>query len=107
MGGPQDYDSQYAYPNRVDSDMCEAQFGNLAVAAEVESSGESKPKLIVGIEFVSAIEVVAFLTNLSLTSKQGTNFSSAAFAFTTNPEAKEEIITQWPGASKPEEQVRL
>jgi hypothetical protein len=29
---------------------------------------------------------------------QGTTFSGVAFAFATNTEAKEDIITEWPGA---------
>lgn len=31
-------------------------------------------------------------------SLQGTTFSGVAFAFATNTEAKEDIITEWPGA---------
>ena len=30
--------------------------------------------------------------------EQGTTFSGVAFAFATNTEAKEDIITEWPGA---------
>lgn len=30
--------------------------------------------------------------------RQGTTFSGVAFAFATNSEAKEDIITEWPGA---------
>lgn len=30
--------------------------------------------------------------------EQGTTFSGVAFAFATNNEAKEDIITEWPGA---------
>jgi hypothetical protein len=33
-----------------------------------------------------------------LTVLQGTTFSGVAFAFATNSEAKEDIITEWPGA---------
>lgn len=29
---------------------------------------------------------------------QGTTFSGVAYAFATNTEAKEDIITEWPGA---------
>ncbi|OQV07040.1 hypothetical protein CLAIMM_11533 [Cladophialophora immunda] len=47
--------------------------------AEVEGAGRSKAQLIVGIDF-------------------GTTFSGVAFAFATNTEAKEDIITEWPGA---------
>ena len=35
-------------------------------------------------------------TNTALV--QGTTFSGVAFAFATNNEAKEDIITEWPGA---------
>ncbi|KAM0333479.1 hypothetical protein ACHAQA_002141 [Verticillium albo-atrum] len=48
-------------------------------ASEVEGSSRSKAQLIVGIDF-------------------GTTFSGVAFAFATNNEAKEDIITEWPGA---------
>ncbi|KAJ9638332.1 hypothetical protein H2199_007019 [Coniosporium tulheliwenetii] len=49
-------------------------------AVEVEGGpGRSKAQLIVGIDF-------------------GTTFSGVAFAFATNNEAKEDIITEWPGA---------
>ncbi|CAN8100245.1 unnamed protein product [Discula destructiva] len=48
-------------------------------AAEVEGSSRSKAQLIVGIDF-------------------GTTFSGVAFAFATNNEAKEDIISEWPGA---------
>jgi hypothetical protein len=48
-------------------------------AAEVEGASKSKSQLIVGIDF-------------------GTTFSGVAFAFATNNEAKEDIITEWPGA---------
>ncbi|KAL1979202.1 hypothetical protein VTN96DRAFT_6513 [Rasamsonia emersonii] len=48
-------------------------------AAEVEGSNRNKAQLIVGIDF-------------------GTTFSGVAFAFATNNEAREDIITEWPGA---------
>lgn len=48
-------------------------------AYEVEGSGRSKAQLIVGIDF-------------------GTTFSGVAFAFATNNEAREDIITEWPGS---------
>ncbi|KAI1323311.1 actin-like ATPase domain-containing protein [Xylariaceae sp. FL0255] len=48
-------------------------------AAEVEGNSRSKAQLIVGIDF-------------------GTTFSGVAFAFATNNEAKEDIISEWPGA---------
>ncbi|KAL9107752.1 MAG: hypothetical protein Q9227_007374 [Pyrenula ochraceoflavens] len=55
-----------------------AQYGR-GPAVEVEGAGRSKAQLIVGIDF-------------------GTTFSGVAFAFATNTEAKEDIITEWPGA---------
>lgn len=48
-------------------------------AIEVEGANRSKAQLIVGIDF-------------------GTTFSGVAFAFATNNEAREDIITEWPGA---------
>lgn len=36
--------------------------------------------------------------SLSSDNTQGTTFSGVAFAFATNTEAKEDIITEWPGA---------
>ncbi|QSZ36546.1 hypothetical protein DSL72_006426 [Monilinia vaccinii-corymbosi] len=56
-----------------------AQYGGRNNAVEVEGAGKSKAQLIVGIDF-------------------GTTFSGVAFAFATNTEAKEDIITEWPGA---------
>ncbi|PQE24450.1 Heat shock 70 kDa 12A protein [Rutstroemia sp. NJR-2017a BBW] len=56
-----------------------AQYGNRHNAVEVEGAGKSKSQLIVGIDF-------------------GTTFSGVAFAFATNTGAKEDIITEWPGA---------
>jgi hypothetical protein len=39
---------------------------------------------------------------------KGTTFSGVAFAFATNTEAKEDIITEWPGAgSYTKQKVRL
>ncbi|KAG6003327.1 hypothetical protein E4U21_002104 [Claviceps maximensis] len=55
------------------------QFQRPNPAAEVEGASKSKAQLIVGIDF-------------------GTTFSGVAFAFATNNEAKEDIITEWPGA---------
>ncbi|EER26779.1 hypothetical protein D8B26_002800 [Coccidioides posadasii str. Silveira] len=46
---------------------------------ELEGGGRSKAQLIVGIDF-------------------GTTFSGVAYAFATNTEAREDIITEWPGA---------
>ncbi|KAL1953029.1 hypothetical protein VTO42DRAFT_3757 [Malbranchea cinnamomea] len=46
---------------------------------ELDAAGKRKAQLIVGIDF-------------------GTTFSGVAYAFATNNEAKEDIITEWPGA---------
>ncbi|EGD90832.1 hypothetical protein H112_01415 [Trichophyton rubrum D6] len=46
---------------------------------ELDNQARSKAQLIVGIDF-------------------GTTFSGVAYAFATNTEAKEDIITEWPGA---------
>lgn len=48
-------------------------------AAEVDGTNRNKSQLIVGIDF-------------------GTTFSGVAYAFATNNEAREDIITEWPGA---------
>ncbi|KEZ42782.1 Hsp70-like protein [Scedosporium apiospermum] len=56
-----------------------AQYHRPGNPAEVEGNSRSKAQLIVGIDF-------------------GTTFSGVAFAFATNNEAKEDIITEWPGA---------
>ena len=43
-----------------------------------------------------------------LTYHQGTTFSGVAFAFATNTEAKEDIITEWPGAgTQTKQKVRI
>ncbi|KAL8720912.1 MAG: hypothetical protein Q9225_002298 [Loekoesia sp. 1 TL-2023] len=55
------------------------QYPSRGAPVEVEGAGRSKAQLIVGIDF-------------------GTTFSGVAFAFATNTEAKEDIITEWPGA---------
>jgi hypothetical protein len=57
--------------------MPQNQYRNPAV--EVEGANRNKAQLIVGIDF-------------------GTTFSGVAFAFATNNEAREDIITEWPGA---------
>ncbi len=65
--------------------------------AEVDGGGRSKAQLIVGIDFVSSSHIplgCCLLTGFH----QGTTFSGVAFAFATNTEAKEDIITEWPGA---------
>lgn len=55
------------------------QYAGRNPAAEVQGGDRSKAQLIVGIDF-------------------GTTFSGVAFAFATNNEAREDIITEWPGA---------
>ena len=74
------------------------QYGGRGQAVEVEGAGRSKAQLIVGIDFVrkNILECIGF--TLSSDSFQGTTFSGVAFAFATNTEAKEDIITEWPGA---------
>ncbi|EKD12292.1 Hsp70-like protein [Drepanopeziza brunnea f. sp. 'multigermtubi' MB_m1] len=74
--GPPQYGAQF--PPGANS-MAAAQYANRNNAVEVEGAGRSKAQLIVGIDF-------------------GTTFSGVAFAFATNTEAKEDIITEWPGA---------
>ncbi|KAH9889178.1 actin-like ATPase domain-containing protein [Xylariomycetidae sp. FL2044] len=77
-GGPPGYPTGYPPPAptpQPNNPM--QQYGR--PAAEVEGNSRSKAQLIVGIDF-------------------GTTFSGVAFAFATNNEAKEDIITEWPGA---------
>lgn len=77
-GGPPQYGPpQYGAPPAGGS-IAAAQYANRN-AVEVEGAGKNKAQLIVGIDF-------------------GTTFSGVAFAFATNSEAKEDIITEWPGA---------
>ncbi|KAG0651372.1 Heat shock 70 kDa 12A [Hyphodiscus hymeniophilus] len=74
-GGP----PQYGAPPPGGGSIAAQQYANRNNAVEVEGAGRSKAQLIVGIDF-------------------GTTFSGVAFAFATNTEAKEDIITEWPGA---------
>ncbi|CAJ2503768.1 Uu.00g111620.m01.CDS01 [Anthostomella pinea] len=77
-GGPPGYNTGYPPPAPTPlQNNGMAAYGR--PAAEVEGSSRSKAQLIVGIDF-------------------GTTFSGVAFAFATNNEAKEDIITEWPGA---------
>ncbi|KAB5560016.1 Hsp70-like protein [Coniochaeta sp. 2T2.1] len=78
-GGPPGYAGAAGYPPPAPQPggMPNAAYGRNA--AEVEGNSRSKAQLIVGIDF-------------------GTTFSGVAFAFATNNEAKEDIITEWPGA---------
>ena len=66
--------------------------------AEVEGSHRSsKAQLIVGVDFVSSF-AAGTLKCTADQRHQGTTFSGVAFAFATDQEAKEDIITEWPGA---------
>ena len=72
------------------------QYGGRGQAVEVEGAGRSKAQLIVGIDFVRNLFICCG-RGIDL-HQQGTTFSGVAFAFATNTEAKEDIITEWPGA---------
>ncbi|OBT79968.1 hypothetical protein VF21_01667 [Pseudogymnoascus sp. 05NY08] len=78
-GGPPQYGGQQPYAPQQGGMVPQPYTRNNAV--EVEGAGRSKSQLIVGIDF-------------------GTTFSGVAFAFISNDnaEAKEDIITEWPGA---------
>lgn len=78
MGAPPGYGLQQTVAPPVPPPMHQPQYMRNP-AVEVEGSGRSKAQLIVGIDF-------------------GTTFSGVAFAFATNNEAREDIITEWPGA---------
>lgn len=94
-GPPQYGPPQYGAPVPGNQSVAAAQYANRNNAVEVEGAGRSKAQLIVGIDFVSTqFLIVLVLSNAS----QGTTFSGVAFAFATNTEAKEDIITEWPGA---------
>lgn len=79
MGAPPGYGLQQQVPHGMAPGMPQPQYGVRNPAVEVEGAGRSKAQLIVGIDF-------------------GTTFSGVAFAFATNNEAREDIITEWPGA---------
>lgn len=78
MGAPPGYGMQPPAPHGIAPGMPQ-QYGLRNPAVEVEGAGRSKAQLIVGVDF-------------------GTTFSGVAFAFATNNEAREDIITEWPGA---------
>lgn len=63
----------------IPTTLSTSQYPGRNPAVEVEGGGRGKAQLIVGIDF-------------------GTTFSGVAFAFATNNEAREDIITEWPGA---------
>ncbi|KAL8969730.1 MAG: hypothetical protein Q9183_001859 [Haloplaca sp. 2 TL-2023] len=85
LGGapqPPGYGGGYGQPNGMHAGGPQpslGQYQSRGAPVEVEGAGRSKAQLIVGIDF-------------------GTTFSGVAFAFATNTEAKEDIITEWPGA---------
>ncbi|KAL8680486.1 MAG: hypothetical protein Q9186_003329 [Xanthomendoza sp. 1 TL-2023] len=86
LGGaaqPPGYGGGYGQPNGLHAagapQSTLGQYQARGTPVEVEGAGRSKAQLIVGIDF-------------------GTTFSGVAFAFATNTEAKEDIITEWPGA---------
>lgn len=94
-GGPPQYGPpQYGTPQGGGS-LAAAQYANRN-AVEVEGAGKNKAQLIVGIDFVSVCDPIAAMCLINRL--QGTTFSGVAFAFATNSEAKEDIITEWPGA---------
>ncbi|KAI9802131.1 MAG: hypothetical protein M1833_002052 [Piccolia ochrophora] len=79
-GGPPQYGGGYGAPGGPPRAVQPSgQYGNNRAPVEVEGAVLSKAQLIVGIDF-------------------GTTFSGVAFAFATTTEAKEDIITEWPGA---------
>lgn len=106
-GGPPGYTGAGGYGAPPGQSLPTATYGR--PAAEVEGSSRSKAQLIVGIDFVSTYpQGVAWrrrgggghqsIMHADQTTTQGTTFSGVAFAFATNNEAKEDIITEWPGA---------
>lgn len=70
---------QQHMPHGIPPGMSQPQFAGRNPAVEIESANRNRAQLIVGIDF-------------------GTTFSGVAFAFATNNEAREDIITEWPGA---------
>ncbi|KAL2824108.1 hypothetical protein BDW59DRAFT_147844 [Aspergillus cavernicola] len=79
MGAPPVYGMQQPHGLGQRLPSSQAPYGIRNSPHEVEGAGRSKASLIVGIDF-------------------GTTFSGVAFAFATNNEAREDIITEWPGA---------
>ncbi|KAH2311142.1 hypothetical protein KXV47_004743 [Aspergillus fumigatus] len=79
VGAPPGYPLQQPVPHGIPPSLPQPQYNVRNPAVEVEGAGRSKAQLIVGIDF-------------------GTTFSGVAFAFATNNEAREDIITEWPGA---------
>ncbi|PGH07169.1 hypothetical protein GX51_01956 [Blastomyces parvus] len=83
MAGPPQPPGYGGYPPHAPHGMQQQQqisaYGRTHSGGELDATGRSKAQLIVGIDF-------------------GTTFSGVAFAFVTNTEAREDIITEWPGA---------
>jgi len=80
LNGPPGYPmQQQQMAPRIPTTLSNATYPGRNPAVEVEGAGRGKAQLIVGIDF-------------------GTTFSGVAYAFATNNEAREDIITEWPGA---------
>lgn len=82
LHGPPGYGMQQQQQQMAPSiapSLSNTQYPGRNPAVEVEGGGRSKAQLIVGIDF-------------------GTTFSGVAYAFATNNQASEDIITEWPGA---------
>lgn len=80
LNGPPGYGmQQQQMAPSIPASLSNTQYPGRNPAVEVEGGGRSKAQLIVGIDF-------------------GTTFSGVAYAFATNNQASEDIITEWPGA---------
>ena len=80
LNGPPGYPmQQQQMAPSIPTTLSNATYPGRNPAVEVEGAGRGKAQLIVGIDF-------------------GTTFSGVAYAFATNNEAREDIITEWPGA---------
>lgn len=80
LNGPPGYGMQQQMAPSIPTSLPTNQYPGRNPAVEIEGAGRnSKAQLIVGIDF-------------------GTTFSGVAYAFATNNEAREDIITEWPGA---------
>lgn len=80
LNGPPGYGmQQQPMAPSIPPSLSNTQYPGRNPAVEVEGGGRSKAQLIVGIDF-------------------GTTFSGVAYAFATNNQASEDIITEWPGA---------
>lgn len=81
LNGPPGYGNQQQQQMApsIPTSLSNTQYPGRNPAVEVEGGGRGKAQLIVGIDF-------------------GTTFSGVAYAFATNNQASEDIITEWPGA---------